>query len=73
MRMTVDEARRRFPDRRAPIPLEFAGQWIAWNTDRTEIVAHGAAFGEVRARALTAGHPEPLMQRVLGRSFVGEA
>jgi hypothetical protein len=73
MRMTLDEAKRRFSDRRAPVPLELAGQWIAWSKDRMEIVAHGAAFGEVRARAIAAGHSEPLMQRVVGRSFVGEA
>ena len=72
MRMTLEEVRNRFPDRPQPAPMAFAGQWVAWNKDRTEIVAHGAVFGEVRARAIAAGCREPLLQRVLGSSFVGE-
>ena len=73
MRMTLEEVKKRFPDRPEPAPLEFAGQWIAWNQDRSEIVAHGAKFDEVRAEALSAGCREPLMQRVLGTPFVSGA
>ena len=73
MRMKLEEVKRRFPDRPDPAPFEFAGQWVAWNEDRTRIVAHGARFGEVRAQAIDAGCREPLMQRVLGKSFVGGA
>ena len=39
MRMTLEEVKKRFPDRPKPAPLEFAGQWVAWNEDHTEIVA----------------------------------
>lgn len=73
MRMTLEEVKKRFPDRPKPAPLEFAGQWVAWRQDRSEIVAHGAKFHEVLAKAVAAGCREPLMQRVLGTPFVGGA
>jgi hypothetical protein len=69
--MTRDEALKRFSDRPKPAPAEMAGQWVAWNADRSKIVAHGARFDEVRARAIAAGCPEPLLQRILGTAFVG--
>jgi hypothetical protein len=71
MQMSLEEARRRFPNGPQPTPLAYAGQWVAWNKGRTKIVAHGANFGEVRAEAIAAGCCEPLMQRVLGAPFVG--
>ena len=73
MQMTHEEAKRRFPNAPPPVPAEFAGQWVAWNKDRTEAVAHGASFGKVRAEALAAGCREPVMQRVTGAPFVGRA
>ena len=71
--MTLAEVKKRFPDRPDPAPLDLAGQWIAWNEDRSEIVAHGAKFDEVRTKAIAAGFLRPLMQRVLGTPFVGGA
>lgn len=71
--MTIDEAKKQFSDRPEPAPLEFAGQWVAWSKDRSKIVAHGAKFDAVREAALAAGCSDPLMQRVLGTSFVGGA
>jgi hypothetical protein len=47
-----------------PAPLEFAGQWVAWNKGRTEIVAHGADMAEVHRIAITKGHPDAILQRV---------
>jgi hypothetical protein len=73
MRLTLEEARKKFPDRPHPAPLEYAGQWVAWNKDRTRIVAHGDRFDEVRAQAAAAGFEDPLLQRVLSTSFVGTA
>jgi len=58
---------------RSQPPLEYAGQWVAWSKNREDIIAHGVSFGEVRAEAIAAGCPEPLMQRVVGTSFVGGA
>jgi hypothetical protein len=73
MRMTIDEIKRRFPDRPGAAPSALAGQWVAWNEDRSTIVAHGTRFDEVRAEAIAAGCREPLMQWVLGTPFVGSA
>ena len=71
MRMTRTEALKRFPDRPTPPPTKLSGKWVAWNANRSQIVAQGERFAEVHASAVAAGCKEPLMQRVLGTSFVG--
>ena len=47
-----------------PAPVEFAGQWIAWNRERTQIVAHGRDMASVHATAVAKGHPDAILQRV---------
>lgn len=47
-----------------PAPIEFAGQWVAWNKGRTDIVAHGRHFAEVHALARAKGFPDAVFQRV---------
>jgi hypothetical protein len=47
-----------------PAPIEYAGQWVAWNKARTQIVAHGAQFGEVRRSAIEKGYLDAIFQRV---------
>ena len=47
-----------------PAPVEFAGQWVAWNKQRTQIVAHGADMAAVHLAAVAAGHSDPILQRV---------
>lgn len=61
------------PRRRKPAPIEFAGQWVAWNDDRTEIVAHGDDSEGVWAAAIAVGEKNPLLEKVRrpGVSFVG--
>ena len=54
MRMTIEEYGRRFPDRPEPVPAEYLGHWIAWNEDRTKIIAHGKTFSEVMRQAQAA-------------------
>ncbi len=56
-----------------PAPVEYAGQWVAWNKQRTEIVAHGKHVAEVHDAAIAAGHPDAILQRVrqLGECFIG--
>lgn len=71
MQMTLEEYKKRFPDRPEPIPMEYAGKWIAWNEDRSMIVAHGERFGEVFDHAKSNGCVEPQMQKVLPYPFVG--
>ena len=51
-------------DHPQPAPVEFAGQWVAWNKQRTQIVAHGADMAAVHAAAVAAGHSNPVLQRV---------
>jgi hypothetical protein len=71
MHMTLDEYAVRFPDRAAPVPAEYEGQWIAWNADRTTIVASGADMSEVRSQALGRGCTRPILPRIPPAPFVG--
>jgi hypothetical protein len=50
--------------RPAPPPLEYVGQWVAWNKALTEVVAHGPTFKEVRAAATAAGHEDAVFETV---------
>lgn len=52
------------PRRPKPAPAEYAGQWVAWNKERTEIVAHGPDMAEVYKRAIAAGHNDAVLQKV---------
>lgn len=47
-----------------PAPVEFAGQWIAWNKERTRVVAHGKNVASVHVAAVSAGYPDAILQRV---------
>jgi hypothetical protein len=52
------------PRRPRPAPIEFAGQWVAWNRQRCEIIAHGKTFAEAHDAAAAAGHPNAIFQKV---------
>lgn len=56
-----------------PAPIQYAGQWVAWNRERTEIVAHGDDIGQVHRDALATGHPRAIFQKVRrpGVAFAG--
>jgi hypothetical protein len=73
MQMKLAEYTARFPDRRKPVPAEFAGQWIAWNDDYSEIVAQGGDMEDVRRQALSRGHSRPVLQKIPRGPFVGGA
>jgi len=47
-----------------PAPIEYAGQWVAWDKEQTEIVAHGRDVASVHAAAIAAGHPEAILEKV---------
>jgi hypothetical protein len=47
-----------------PAPPDYAGEWVAWNKGRTEIVAHGADVAAVRAAAVGAGHADAILEKV---------
>lgn len=52
------------PRRPKSAPHEYAGQWVAWNQDRTEVIAHGSDVAQVRAAAVAAGQPDALLEKV---------
>jgi len=71
MQMSLTEYAARFPDRPAPIPAQYAGQWIAWNDERQVIVAHGGDLEQVRREALQRGCAHPVFQKVCPAPFIG--
>lgn len=58
-----------------PAPIEFAGQWVAWNRERTKIVAHGREMADVHRSAVAVGHKDAILQRVRrpDERFIGVA
>jgi hypothetical protein len=71
MRLTLEECRRRFPNHPQPAPIEYAGQWVAWDGKRKNILANGANFSDVCEAVRKAGHEHAIFQRVIGTAFVG--
>ena len=71
MRMTIEEYGRRFPDRPEPVPAEYLGHWIAWNEERTKIIAHGKTLSEVMRQAQAAECASPIMQKIPSGTFIG--
>ena len=55
------------------VPKEYAGLYIVWNEDETEIVASGRTIEETRQAAIEAGVRDPLLQKVprADRLFAG--
>lgn len=62
--MTTRIDRLHDPRRPRAAPVEYAGQWVAWNQDRTEIIGHGSDVAQVRAAAVAAGQPDALLEKV---------
>ncbi|MBI5756959.1 MAG: hypothetical protein HZA46_00410 [Planctomycetales bacterium] len=56
-----------------PVPFKYSGQWIAWNKDKTAILAHALDVTEVHRAAQATGELMPLMQKIphLDRIFIG--
>ena len=72
--MTLEPNDPRLDDENRPkaAPAKFAGQWVAWNRQQTEIVANGGDFASVHKQAKAAGHTDAVMQRVPQPcSFIG--
>ena len=72
MHMTIQDFHARFPGRTL-IPAEYAGQWIAWNEDRTRIVANGTDYSEVYEQAVRGGCARPVLHKVARAPLVGLA
>jgi hypothetical protein len=45
------------------VPREFAGRWIAWNSDRTKIVSSGQTLEEARQLAVSSGEFNPILAK----------
>ena len=69
--MKLDEFTARFRNRAEPVPREYAGQWVAWNENCTEILSHGQDLREVRDRGVAGGCARPVLQRIPRGIFVG--
>ena len=52
------------PQRPKPAPPEYAGQWVAWDHERSRIVAHGTTLQEVWNAAAQTGVADPVYERV---------
>jgi hypothetical protein len=69
--MSPEEYRIRFPGRRPPVPLGYAGQWLAWNEGHDEIVAHASTLREVSELAAERGCRKPVFQKIPRGPFIG--
>ena len=45
------------------VPRKYAGQWIAWNHERTKIVASGRTYAEAVKAAEEAGEPQAYLTK----------
>jgi len=52
------------PRRPQSAPPEFAGQWVAWDHERSRIVARGSTLQEIWQAAALAGVVDPVYERV---------
>ena len=46
------------------IPAKYAGGWIAWDSQETEVVAVGDSFLAAWQAAQAAGEPRPILEKV---------
>ena len=55
------------------VPIQYAGQWIAWDQTGTRIVASGRTIDEALRGAEEAGEKEPVLAKApkAGVRFVG--
>lgn len=57
-------AKRSEPKTPPIVPRKYSGQWIAWNSSGTKILACGRTLDEARQRGIAAGEPDPLLAKV---------
>jgi hypothetical protein len=46
------------------VPKKFAGQWIAWNRNKTAIIASGRSLDDAIRAAEASGEPSPILAKV---------
>jgi hypothetical protein len=64
MAIKLDDPRLSEPGRPKLPPQEYAGEWIVWNKERTQVVAHGPDMVAVHRAAIAAGDTDPLLEKV---------
>jgi hypothetical protein len=58
--MTTVTKQQHLPD----VPVAYAGLWVAWNDERTQIIASGVDVADVREAARRLGALQPLLEKV---------
>jgi len=55
------------------VPIEYAGKWIVWNSEGTQIIASGQSFQEAFEAAAATGENEPVFEKCpkANERFVG--
>ena len=55
------------------VPIEYAGNWIAWDFNETKIVASGRSYEETLKAAKATGETPPVLEKVPGARvrFIG--
>lgn len=46
------------------VPIEYAGQWIAWNEDHTKIITSAKGLPEAHKKALKTGEEHFWMEKI---------
>jgi hypothetical protein len=46
------------------VPKEFGGQWVAWNSDASAIIANGPDLKTVMTDAQKTGEAEPSFEKI---------
>ena len=64
MIIRIDDPRAQHPRRPTPVPVEFAGQWVAWDRHRTRVVAHGKELAQVQQATVAQGVEDAIFQKV---------
>ena len=45
------------------VPIEYAGKWIAWDFERTKIIASGRSYAETVRAAQASGETRPILEK----------
>ena len=52
------------PHATKPVPIEYAGQWVAWTRDHSKILAHSDTIQELWRIVQERGIKEPVFEKV---------
>jgi hypothetical protein len=47
-----------------PVPIEYAGKWIAWDHESTQILGSGRTLSEAAEAAKARGEKDPVLEKV---------